>query len=225
MNGSSSNGECSDVVNGSVCGNLSDGGTSDLIDRNVPYLETLQDDWAAGLFTVNRSGQSSFYIGFKLHGYFNLTKVELDLFNCPEWGIAAPSITVYTHSSFNFDRDAAKNLSLGNTTDAATSCNSTVTVCIPLQLPQNQQRIYIIDFTFKNTHDNIQWVHIAEVRFSEGDQLCPNTTGIYYLHINKNQHTPLFSLIVHPEFSQSILVLHLPIQNEYSHIKYDHRFW
>ena len=203
MNGSSSNGGCSDVVNGSVCGNLSDGGTSNLTDCNVPYLETLQDDWAAGLFTVNRSGQSSLYIGFKLHEYFNLTKVELDLFNCPEWGIAAPSITVYTYSSFNFDRDAAKNLSLGSTTDAATSCNSTVTVCIPLQLPQNPQCIYIIDFTFNNTPDNIQWVHIAEVRFSEGDQLCPNTTGIYYLHINKNQYIPFHLLCTQNSVSPS----------------------
>ena len=185
MNGSSSNGGCTNItVRGLICGRLNENGTSDLVDGQVPSLGTFQGDWAAGLFTVNKSGQSSSHIGFELNGTFNLTTVELDLFNCPEWGIAAPSITVYTYTNIlNFDRGVATalNLVLGITTDAATSCNSTVTVCIPLQLPQIQQPIYIIDFTFNNTHDNIQWVHIAEVRFFEERRLSLSSAGMTLL--------------------------------------------
>ena len=181
MNGSSSNGgctSCSITAGSRICGGLNENGTSDLVDRKVPCLGTLQDNWAAGLFTVNRSGQSSFYIGFELNGTFNITTVELDLFNCPEWGIATPTITVYNSTEIlNFDREVVYS-TLGSTTEAATSCNSTVTVCIPLQLSHNSQSVYIIDFTFNNTHDNIQWVHIAEVRFFEERHVSASTAGM-----------------------------------------------
>ena len=185
MNGSSSNGGCTNCIlpGGLICGQLNENGTSDLVDRKVPCLGTLQDNWAAGLFTVNRSGYSSFHIGFELNGTFNVTTVELDLFNCPEWGIAAPSITVYNSTDIlSFDREVARTYysTLGSTTEAATSCNSTVTVCIPLQPPQNPQSIYIIDFTFNDTHDNIQWVHIAEVRFFE-ESAC--TEGMTLINV------------------------------------------
>ena len=185
MNGSDPKGKCTyPQSNDRFCGGLNVGGTSDLVDRQVPSLRTFQDNWAAGLFTVNRSAQSSFHIGFAFNRTVNFTKVELDLFNCPEWGIAAPSITVYTYNDIlNFDRGVATALHPVLTIDAATSCNSTVTVCIPLQLPQNPQPIYIIDFTFNNTHDNIQWVHIAEVRFFKGNQLCRSTAGITLMNV------------------------------------------
>ena len=186
MNGSSFNGGCTSyniTVGSLICGGLNENGTSDLVDHKVPCLGTLQDNWAAGLFTVNRSGQSSFYIGFELNGTFNVTTVELDLFNCPEWGIATPSITVYNYTEIlNFDREVV-NSTLGSTTEAATSCNSTVTVCIPLQLSHNSQSVYIIDFTFNNTHDNIQWVHIAEVRFFEERHVSASTAGMTLMNV------------------------------------------
>ena len=186
MNGSSSNGGCTSyniTVGSLICGGLNENSTSDLVDHKVPCLGTLQGNWAAGLFTVNRSGQSSFYIGFELNGTFNVTTVELDLFNCPEWGIATPSITVYNYTEIlNFDREVV-NSTLGSTTEAATSCNSTVTVCIPLQLSHNSQSIYIIDFTFNNTHDNIQWVHIAEVRFFEERHVSASTAGMTLMNV------------------------------------------
>ena len=125
---------------------------------------------------MNRSGQS-FHIGFEFNGPVNFTRVELDLFNCPEWGIAAQSITVY-ESMFgilNFDsRIASLSRVLGGTTANITSCTSTV-VAIPLELPQNQIS-YVIYFTFDNA--SIQWVHIAEVRFleEEGTQ-CPTPSS------------------------------------------------
>ena len=186
MNGSSSNGGCTSyntTVGSLICGGLNENNTSDLVDHKVPCLGMLQDNWAAGLFTVNRSGQPSFYIGFELNGTFNVTTVELDLFNCPEWGIATPSITVYNYTEIlNFDREVV-NSTLGSTTEAATSCNSIVTVCIPLQLSHSSQSVYIIDFTFNNTHDNIQWVHIAEVRFFEERHVSASTAGMTLMNV------------------------------------------
>ena len=65
MNGSSFNGGCtsySKTVGGLICRGLNENGTNDLVDHKVPCLGMLQGNWAAGLFTVNRSGQSSFLI-------------------------------------------------------------------------------------------------------------------------------------------------------------------
>ena len=178
VNGSDPNGGCSRVT-GRVCEELDEGGTSDLTDCIIPSLGGFQTNWAAGLFTVNRNGQS-FHIGFEFNGPVNYTRVELDLFNCPEWGIAAQSITVYEYNFriLNFDATAANdlNLALGHTTVNTASCTSIVRVVIPLALPQNPTTTYVIYFTFDNA--NIQWVYIAEVRFleDEGTQ-CPTPTS------------------------------------------------
>ena len=148
VNGSRLNGGCSRVVAGGLsCGQLDGGGTSDLTDCVIPSLGGFQGQWAAGLFTVNRSGQSSFHIGFDFSGPVNFTRVELDLFNCPQWGIGAQTITVYEYTVGIIIFVAATARALGNTT-ANTSCTSIVRVFIPLELPQNPAPFYIIDFTF-----------------------------------------------------------------------------
>jgi len=175
VNGSNPTGGCSrPAAEGHFCVELDEGGTSDLTDCVIPSLEGFQGNWTAGLFTVNRSRQSSIYIGFEFNSSVNFTRVELDLFNCPEWGIAAQTITVYEYTLgiLNFVADAAT--TLGHTTASTTSCISIVRVVIPLVLPQNPTYIYVIDFTFDITATNIQWVHIAEVTFLEKeDTQCP----------------------------------------------------
>ena len=164
------------MIGGRICG---EGGTSDLTDCVIPSLGGFPTNWAAGLFTVNRNGHSSFDIGFEFNGPVNFTRVELDLFNCPEWGIAAQSITVYEFGFgiFNFIATAATEL--GRRTINATSCTSIVRVVIPLVPPQNPTLFYFIDFTFDNAATNAQWVLIAEVRFleEEGTQ-CPTPSSI-----------------------------------------------
>ena len=128
---------------------------------------------------MNRSGQSSFHIGFEFSRPVNFTRVELDLFNCPEWGIAVQTIIVYEYTFGTLAFVPAVARALGNTT-ANTSCTSIVRVFIPLELPQNPAPFYIIDFTFDNTATHIQWVHIAEVWFfQEEDTQCatPSSTA------------------------------------------------
>ena len=177
VNGSDYSGGCSrPAARGLICVELDGGGTSDLTDCVIPSLGRFQSNWAAGLFTVNRSRQS-FYIGFDFNSSVNFTKVELDLFNCPKWGIAAQTITVYeyTYGILSFP---GVQRALGHTTTNITSCTSIVRVVIPLELPQNPAPFYIIDFTFDNTTPKIQWVHIAEVRFlEEEDTQCPTPSS------------------------------------------------
>ena len=84
VNGSDYSGGCSrPAARGLICTELDEGGTSDLTDCVIPSLGRFQSNWAAGLFTVNRSGQS-FHIVFEFSRPVNFTRVELDLFNCPE---------------------------------------------------------------------------------------------------------------------------------------------
>jgi len=179
VNGSDPTGGCSrPAVRGLICVELDEGGTSDLTDCVIPSLGEFQSNWAAGFFTVNMSGQSSFHIGFDFSRPVSFTRVELDLFNCPEWGIAAQTITMYEYAVgiLNFFAVAAR--ALGHTKASTTSCTSIVRVVIPLELPQSSTPSYAIDFTFDNTATNIQWVHIAEVTFlEEEDTHCPTPSS------------------------------------------------
>ena len=141
VNGSHHNGQCAVVAQGRICV-----GTSVLTDGNVPSLGGFQGNWAAGLFTVNRSGQS-FHIGFDPGRTVGVTRVELDMFNCPHWGIAAPWITVYTFQGFPLFHSRAATM-IGTTTETNKSCTSTVRVIMSLQSPQLLQCYYFIEFTF-----------------------------------------------------------------------------
>jgi len=178
VNGSDPTGGCSrPAAQGRICVELDEGGTSDLTDCNIPSLGGFQGHWAAGLFTVNTSGQS-FHIGLDFSRPVNFTKVELDLFNCPEWGIEAQTITAYEYilGILSFIRPTAR--ALGHTTTNTTSCTSIVRVVIPLELPQYPAPFYVIDFTFDNFATHLQWVHIAEVSFlEEEDTQCPTPSS------------------------------------------------
>ena len=144
-------------------------GNSSLVDGSIPTLPPSLvgvNDWAAGLFTVNRSGKTSIEIGFELSINILLVQVELELFNCPEWGIAAPNITVYTWNVFPGLLPSSRALATrlgGVTTLNSTSCDSITRVLIPLQ--QNSPAgFYYLEFTFDGA-PSVQWVHLAEVRF------------------------------------------------------------
>ena len=125
-------------------------GYSSLVDGSIPTLPPSLvgvNNWAAGLFTVNRSGRTSIEIGFELSTSVHLIQVELELFNCPEWGIAAPSITVYIWNAFPGQLPSPRAIAThlgGVTTLTSTSCNSITRVLIP-------QVNTMIEF--KNSHE------------------------------------------------------------------------
>ena len=191
VNGSHHNGQCAVVAQGRICV-----GTSVLTDGNVPSLGGFQGNWAAGLFTVNRSGQPSILIGFDLGRTVGVTRVELDMFNCPHWGIAAPRITVYTFQTFPFFHSGAATIIGSTTTETTTSCNSTVRVIMSLQSPQNLQRYYFIEITFNvpgPSGSKIEWVHIAEVVFygESAQSTMLSTTAGMILYAIANSSIPI----------------------------------
>ena len=169
VNGSASNGGCTNSSTTSFTGvSLCRSGNSSLVDGVVPTLPPSlvgENDWAAGLFTLNRNGGTFIEIGFNFGRSVELTQIELDLFNCPEWNIAAPNISVYSYGSFPAMLPPRTIITHKGsvTTLNSTSCDSITTVLIPLQRRVNAI-IYYLEFTFDNA-PSVQWVHLAEVRF------------------------------------------------------------
>ena len=204
MNGSDPTGGCSrPAVQGIICVELDEGGTSDLTDCVIPSLGGFQSNWAAGLFTVNRSGLSSFHIGFDFSRPVNFTRVELDLFNCPQWGIAAQTITVYEYTLGILNFVAAAARALGHTTASTISCTSIVRVVIPLELPQNPIPSYVIDFTFDGFATHLQWVYVAEVRFLEEYTTPSSTAGMITANSDR------FCVLLHEIFTSILTTLQL----------------
>ena len=125
MNGSDQNRGCIRVISGgkiSIC-MLFGGETSDLTDCVIPSLGRFQSGWAAGLLIVNNNAQS-FFITFVFFRAANFTKVELDLFQCPQWGIAAQFITVYEYYAEFTDFIVNDARVLGSTTVLYLHCKS-----------------------------------------------------------------------------------------------------
>ena len=184
VNGSDANGGCPSPCVGSGdsgittcdCAAHSTVGTEAItgafIDGVVPTINTIMRNatgtgvfvWAAPLFTV-RGSADTVILGFRLLGSVALQEVELYLFNCPQWGIGAESVRTYYQFSFpSFDQTASV---IGNVTLTSDrqSCDSLTRVSIPLQMARSTL-FYFIEF-HNPSGAVIQWVHIAEVRFSD----------------------------------------------------------
>ena len=186
MNGSSANGGCPSPCVGVVssittcdCGTHSTLGeeaiTGVLID-GIPTINILMRGtagdvtWAAPLFTV-RGSTDTVILGFRFPASVVLHEVELYLFHCPAWGIGAERIVIHNGASFpHFIRVFDSIGSVGLTSDLH-NCTSLIRVSIPLQMARSTTQCFI-EFT-NPSGDLIEWVHIAEVRFS--DQPTPTT--------------------------------------------------
>ena len=180
VNGSASNGGCTNSSTTSSTGvSLCRSGNSSLVDGVVPTLPSSLvgvSNWADGLFTVNRNRGTPIEIGFDFGKSVKLTQIELDLFNCPEWSIAAPNITVYRWTLFPSTLPTPRRLAirLGSvTTLDSTSCDSITTVLIPLQQTVDFM-FYYLEFTFDDA-PSVQWVHLAEVRFFNSTPPTPTS--------------------------------------------------
>ncbi len=170
-NGSSAVGGCSSVTHyldaTSTCITPT---SSVLMDGKIPTLTALDGDtWASQLFILHRPdfGRSSWYIYFDFSatpGYSGIRRVEVTLFNCPEWETIPYSIDVqhYTTSYRNIRRAYPTII----------SCNSLVTICIPFEhTTSTRLRLYF------NTNSG-DYVHIAEIAFYNSSSPCPPFTII-----------------------------------------------
>ena len=190
VNGSHANGECPtecvvDIESASIntcdCTDATQFADEDitasvLIDGVVPTIDTSERNsadefvWAAPLLTVNASTGSSVTLGFRFQPRVVLCEVELYVFHCPAWGIGVKDIIVHNGAAFpEFNTRIFPIRGSVILTSDMQDCTSLTRVSIPLQMAINTN--YFIEIN--RISGTIEWVHIAEVRFS--DQ-CDSTT-------------------------------------------------
>ena len=145
-----------------------------LIDGVVPTIDTSERNdsadefvWAAPLLTV----RGSVTLGFRFQTRVVLCEVELYVFHCPAWGIGTEDITIHNGQAFPlFIPGIFPSRGRVVLTSDMQNCTSLTRVSIPLQMA-NSTSSYFIEIN--SVSGRIEWVHIAEVRFS--DQ-CDSTT-------------------------------------------------
>ena len=188
MNGSNANGSCPTEcvvlepdINTCDCTDATLGEeaitASVLIDGVVPTIDTSERNgvdelvWAAPLLTV-RASTGSVTLGFRFQTRVVLCEVELYVFHCPAWGIGADDITIHNGAAFpQFIPGTFPSSGREIVTSDMQNCTSLTRVSIPLQIA-NSTSSYFIEIN-SLTPGTIEWVNIAEVRFS--DQ-CDSTT-------------------------------------------------
>ena len=185
VNGSNANGgcttECVVLASGISTCDCTDSTLGDeaitasvLIDGVVPTIDTSERNsadefvWAAPLFTASTG---SVTLGFRFQTRVVLCEVELYVFHCPAWGIGAEDITIHNGATFPMFIPGIFP-SRGNVivTSDMQDCTSLTRVSIPLQMATSTSSYFI---EISSVPGTIEWVHIAEVRFS--DQ-CDSTT-------------------------------------------------
>ena len=145
-----------------------------LVDGCSPDIDTSTSDWASQLVTVRRSNDGPginfphVLLTFGFDAAVSLTGIEMDLFNCPDWGIGAPSITVYLNEDYNLANTNILTLPFvfaDNKDSLQSSCDSlsTVTFSGGSLVGSYYRTIHII--VTLSAHPSIEWVHVGEVRF------------------------------------------------------------
>ena len=168
MNGSSATGNCSDITTGignelrlSRCGAPT---SSVLFDGKIPTLTGLDGDtWASQLLTLQTTNGARKEIIFDFTGSnpeLRAKRVELMVFNCPDWGIPASTIRL----------SAAPAISPVQTFTVPTiiSCDSLVRICI-------SQNIVLPVIALEFVHPDSTWTHLAEVTFYGSGSCIPDT--------------------------------------------------
>ena len=170
VNGSSETGHCEDVSQLFGVVSCSYPETSVLFDGNIPTLTGLDgDSWADQLLTLNTSNIALLEEKYSI---FHLTllsvqrlRLEVVLFNCPEWGIATSRITIQTSQIFHQDYYSFKDID-----PTLTSCDSLVRVC--LHIDTN----HVLGTLRFESPPGSNWTHLAEVTFYTDISTCPPDT-------------------------------------------------
>ena len=135
-----------------------------LFDGNIPALVGLDGDtWASELQTIETSRITSLNFDFGA-APSGVTRVEIVMFNCPEWGIGVQ--TVRLRESSGPVLSTGSGIVLGSFCPVASSCTSLVRVCMPLPSNHSYLSLQFIP-TFGSS-----WVHLAEVTFYNSGATC-----------------------------------------------------
>ena len=182
MNGSSATGHCSSFSHGVIRSTCTDPTSSVLFDGVTPTLTGLDGDmWASQLLTLQRP-MPSINIGITT----SISRVEVTMFNCPEWRISVQSISLR-------DNDG---IVIGSSGDlnSITSCDSLVRLCVPA----TAINLLVVTVQFDLGTDS-NWVHLAEVTFYDDSTTCPpNTTITTEMNTAKTTSGPTVSTTLEP---------------------------
>ena len=160
------NGGCSLIseTNNEICN-----GTSVLNDGVLPALSGVSSDpasqWANELFTMNRAGTDRILVSVQLpSGNFVHDRVELSLFNCPQWGIYAPQVMVYFTSSLN----STNLLLIADATLSDESCEYLLKFCVPFNQAISNPNLNLV-FPYQN---NSNFVFLGEITLVDDTSPC-----------------------------------------------------
>ncbi len=160
VNGSSTTGRCLSVHKYNSLPTCFDPTTSVLFDGNIPTLNGLDGDtWASQLYTTYSTLTFNFT---ETPGYIGVRRIEIVVFNCEELGASVQTITLSSHG-----------IQIAAINPTIKSCDSLVRVCMPRLMINCTSTLLSLSFLPANPSD---WVHIAEVIFSEGSSDCLQNT-------------------------------------------------
>ena len=143
-----------------------------LVDFYSPTISTISPNWASRLVTMRKGSDAQLpfdhvLLTFGFNTAVSLTSIELDLFLCSEWNIGAPIINIAASNNSNLLVSSDVETLAADYTTSQSSCDSLSTVSIPLQGNSSYPTWHIL-VTFEYPHEDIQWVHVGEVRFLTG---------------------------------------------------------
>ena len=149
VNGSSSVGDCVSFALSSNIITCRNPASMVTFDGNIPTLSRLDGNrWASELFTLETSdGEADITCDFQ--DFDTVLRVEIVMFNCPQWGIGVQSIALLE------DGDSV----ISTINPSVTSCDSLVTVCL-----STDTSVPTLTLGFQLSPGS-SWVHLAEVTF------------------------------------------------------------
>ena len=167
VDGSSQDGRCSSISRYNDSHSRCDAPTSSvLFDGDIPTLTGLDGDmWASQLLALQVNNRFVIISDFSgTSNYMGVDRVELVMFNCPEWGIAVyEDIGIGRASSISGPRSQT-----GKGRLTITSCDSLVRVCTS-GLAITEPVIYLQFFPVTGSNRT----YIAEVAFYGDGSDCP----------------------------------------------------
>ena len=158
MNGSSAVGWCSNAIITESTTTCANPNSSVLFDGHIPTLTGLDGNmWANQLLTIQIAASPRIEITFGFHDTSTFTRVEVLMFNCPQWELEVERIIITDQGEAIIAEAKPK--------PSTVSCDSLVRICLlPTNTPRNDTRVLILKFVLSN---NSHWVHLAEVTFLE----------------------------------------------------------
>ena len=169
VNGSTTIGLCPQAfVQGTVCAMPN---TSVLFDGNIPTLTGLDGNmWANQLVTLHTNASSTTFIpDFSDTPEFTIVgRIEVVLFNCPQYGIGVQSITLLRGEDGSPVSDV--NIPID---PLLSSCDSLVRVCLNVFSESSFSGLQF------DLAENATWVHLGELTFYPSDR-SPCTTDVVF---------------------------------------------